>query len=81
MSRNVKPPELLCECAAADLERRGLKFVPGYRNGRRPRVDGAGYWSLLVWVGSKRAYYLHPYCPFCGRKPRMYREAEREPRE
>lgn len=80
-SRNVKPPELLCECAAADLDRRGLRFVFAKRNGFHPRLDSSGYWMLVHWpTASKREFYLHPYCPFCGRKPRMFRNAEREPK-
>lgn len=73
--------ELVCECAAADLERRGLRFVVGARAGLRPRRDGSGWWMLECCPRGtyRRESYLHTYCPFCGRKPRMFRAAEREP--
>lgn len=82
-SRNVKLPELelVCECAAADLDRRGLRFFSSARAGLRPRIDKSGYWMLVHRTSQrdKLSFFLYTYCPFCGRKPRMFRNAEREP--
>lgn len=84
-SCNVKVdvPELVCECAAADLERRGLVFVFSSRpQAHTTFADKDGLWAIVRWdtKRSVRQHFFVAYCPCCGRKPRPLRLSAREPK-